>query len=173
MPRCARWAALLFLSVLGLSAGLLAPAGRTWLELSEGATGRRIAARLLPDGERVVLTWTNSLFRLPVTEVFVAGGGRVTLTEITFADPSGREPPQVRPEDVDDLYHTGGPFQARGLSRPFERVVFRVGEIGQPAMTFGGCTVRFVPQVGFGGSVVLTVRRGRPLDWLVREACPR
>src|SRR5512137_2676306 len=87
-----------FLPVLCLSAWLLAPPGHTWLELTDERTGRKIVSRLLLDGEKVVLTRTNSLFRLPVTEVFVAGIGILTLTEITFADPAGREPPRVRPE---------------------------------------------------------------------------
>jgi hypothetical protein len=124
---------------------------------------------LLLDGETVVLTWTNSLFRLPVTEVFVAGSGVLTLTEITFGDPTGREPPRVKPEDVDDLYQTGGPFRAEGLARPVTRVVFRVGEIGRPAMKIGNRVVQFAEEVGFGGAVLLATRpaslRERILGW--------
>lgn len=165
-------ACLVFLPVLCLSAWLLSPPGRTWLELTDEATGRKIVSRLLPDGENVVLTWTNSLFRLPVTEVFVAGRGVLTLIEITFADPAGRQPPRVRPEDVDDLYHTGGPFTARGLSRTVTGVVFRVGEIGHPAMTVGNRVVRFADEVGFGGAVRLAARpaslRERIAGWLRR-----
>ena len=161
-----------FLPVLCLSAWLLAPPGRTWLELTDERTGRKIVSRLLPDGENVVLTWTNSLFRLPVTEVFVAGNGVLTLTRITFADPAGREPPRVRPADVDDLYHTGGPFKAEGLSRPVSRVVFRVGEIGRPAMKVGNRVVQFADEVGFGGAVLLTARpatfRERIAGWASR-----
>jgi hypothetical protein len=166
----------IFLPVLGLSVWRLAPPAHTRLELTDGGTGRKIVSRHLPGGERVVLTWTNSLFRLPVTEVFVAGGGRLTLTEITFGDPAGREPPRVKPEDVDDLYHTGGPFRAEGLSRPVTRVVFRVGEIGQPAITVGKRVIRFADEVGFGGTVVLTARpasfRERMRAWLERESDP-
>ncbi len=149
-------ACLAILPALCLSAWLLAPPGRTVLALTDESTGRTLVSRLLPDGEKVVLTWTNSLFRLPVTEVFVAGSGVLTLTEITFADPTGREPPRVRPNDVDDLYHTGGPFKAEGLSRPISRVVFRVGEIGRPAMKVGDRVIRFAEEVGFGGAVLLT-----------------
>jgi hypothetical protein len=151
-------ACLVLFSVLCLSAWLLGSVGHTWLELTDGDTGRRILARLLPDGERIVLTWTNSLFRLPVTEVFVAGNGALTLTEITFADPAGREPPRVRPGDVEDLYHTGGPFTAEGLSRRLSRVVFRVGEIGDPVLRIGARVVSLRREVGFGGSVLLVAR---------------
>jgi len=161
-----------FLPVLCLFAWLLASPGHTWLELTDERTGRKIVSQLLPDGEKVVLTWTNSLFRLPVTEVFVAGSGVLTLTEITFADPTGREPPRVKPEDVDDLYHTGGPFKAEGLSRPVSRVVFRVGEIGRPALRIGNRLVHFADEVGFGGAVLLTARpatvRERIVGWASR-----
>ena len=160
------------LPVLCLSAWLLAPLGRTWLELTDERTGRTIVSRLLPDGEKVVLTWTNSLFRLPVTEVFVAGSGVLTLTEITFDDLTGREPPHVKPEDVGDLYHTGGSFKAEGLSRPVSRVVFRVGKIGHPALTVGNRVVRFADEVGFGGAVLLTAHpvsfRERIAWWVTR-----
>ena len=148
----------IFLPVLCLSAWLLAAPGHTWLELTDERTGRKILSRLLSDGEQVVLTWTNSLFRLPVTEVFVAGSGVLTLTEITFGDPTGRESPRVKPADVDDLYHTGGPFKAVGLSRPVSRVVFRVGEIGRPALKIGNRLVQFADEVGFGGAVLLLAR---------------
>lgn len=165
-------ACLVVLPVLGLCAWLLAPAGHTWLELTDERTGRKIVSRLLADGEKVVLTWTNSLFRLPVTEVFVAGSGVLTLTEITFGDPTGREPPRVKPEDVDDLYHTGGSFKAEGLSRPVSRVVFRVGEIGRPNMKFEDRLVQFADEVGFGGAVLLTARPAsfseRIAGWVTR-----
>jgi hypothetical protein len=131
---------------------------QTRIELTDAETGRQIASRLLADGEMVSLSWTNSLFRLPVTEVFVAGGGTLTLTEITFADPGGREPPLVRPEDVDDLYHTGGPFRVEGLSRTVTRVVFRVGELGNPTIHVGDTSIQFAREVGFGGAVRLTAR---------------
>jgi hypothetical protein len=159
LGRRALAACLILLPVLTLSAWMLAPTGSTWLELTDAGTERRILSRLLPDGEKVVLTWTNSLFGLPVTEVFVAGDGILTLTEITFADPTGREPPRVKPADVDDLYQTGGPFRAEGLSRPVSRVVFRVGEIGNPAIRIGDSEIHFVREVGFGGAVRLVARR--------------
>lgn len=152
------------LPVLAASLWLVARPGQTRIELRDVETGRRIACHLVADGTRVLLSWTNSLFRLPVTEVFVAGSGVLTLTEVTFGDPSGHEPPRVRPEDVDDLYHTGGPFHAEGLSRPVSRVVFRVGEIGNPAISFGEHTVHFVEEVGFGGAVLLAADRPRLRD---------
>jgi len=166
-------ACLILLAVLCLFAWLLAPSRHTWLELRDEGTGRKIVSRFLPDGEKVVLTWTNSLFRLPVTEVFVAGNGILTLTAITFADPSGREPPRVKPADVNDLYQTGGPFKAEGLSRPLSRVVFRVGEIGNPTIRVGGSSVQLAREVGFGGAVLLVTRRPslheRILGWFSRD----
>ena len=160
----------ILLLVPALSVWLLASAGQTRLELTDAGNGRRIASYLLADGEKVVLTWTNSLFGLPVTEVFVAGGGTLTLTAITFADPSGREPPRVRPKDVDDIYHTGGPFKAEGLTRRLSRVVFRVGEIGNPTIKVRDRSVQLAREVGFGGAVLLTARkatlRERLTGWL-------
>jgi len=165
-------ACLVFFPVVCLSAWLLLSPGHTWLELTDERTGRKILSRLLPDGEKVVLTWTNSLFRLPVTEVFVADSGVLTLTEITFGDPTGREPPRVKPEDVDDLYQTGGPFKAEGLSRPVSRVVFRVGEIGSPSLKVGNRVVQLADEVEFGSAVLLTARsasfRERIAGWLSR-----
>ena len=130
----------------------------TRVQLTDAATGREILSCALAHGERAVLTWRNSLFDLQVTEVFVARGGGLELASVTFADPSGREPPLLRPEDLDDVYHTGGPFRVEGLSRPIRRVVFRVGEIGDPTLRISGRAVRFLDAVGFGGAIVLQVR---------------
>ena len=132
---------------------------RTWLELTDAETGRKIAAQSVKDGEEVVLTWQNSLFGLKVMEIFVAREGRLDLTQVTFEDPRGEIPPVVTPEDLDDLYHTGGPFRAAGLSRPFTRILFRVGEIGDPKLNVEKQSIRLIEQVGFGGAVLLVARK--------------
>jgi hypothetical protein len=131
----------------------------TRIELSDAETGRKISAQSVRDGEEIVLTWRNSLFDLMVTEVFVARDGRLDLTEVTFEDPRGGSPPAVAPNDLDDLYHTGGPFKATGLSKPFTRIVFRVGEIGDPRLKIGERQIRLLDAVGFGGAILLVVRR--------------
>jgi len=130
--------------------------GYSRLELTEAETGRRLAWYVLADEEPVVLKWRNSLFGLDVTEVLIAGSGVLIQTEVTFADPGGEPPPRVSARDVDDLYHTGGAFSAAGMSRPLTRVVYRVGEIGEPKLTVRGRVVDFKREVGFGGRVVLT-----------------
>jgi hypothetical protein len=135
----------------------LTPADRyTRVALTEAETGRKVFSAVLRDGEQAVLTWRNSLFGLDVTEVFRAGQGMLVLDQVTFADPRGLPPPVVLPADVDDLYHTGGPFTASGLGKSFSRVVYRVGEIGNPKMTIRDRTVIFTQEVGFGGGLILT-----------------
>jgi hypothetical protein len=135
------------------------PRGLTWLELSDAETGRRIFDGALHDGADVVLTWKNSLFGLKVTESFAAHAGRLDLARVTFADPRGLPPPVATPEDLDDLYHTGGPFHVEGLARPFTRVVFRIGDIGDPQLTVGTQTLAFMQEVGFGGIVLMQTRK--------------
>ena len=132
---------------------------QTWLELTDTQSGVRIAAQALKDGEEVILTWRNSLFGLRVKEVFVARGGRLDLTQVTFEDPRGLPPALVRPEDLDDLYQTGGPFRAEGLSKPFTRIIFRVGEIGDPKLQIGRQVVQLAGHVGFGGAVLLVAKK--------------
>jgi hypothetical protein len=147
---------------MGLFGWQFAPAIRgpeqIWLELTEVVTGRRIFAGSLEGGEEIVLRWKNSLFGLWVTEVFVARSGRLELTTVTFDDPRGRPPPPAAPQDLDDLYHTGGPFCVEGLRRPLARVVFRIGEIGDPRLTIGRRTVQLKKEAGFGGAVCLEAR---------------
>jgi hypothetical protein len=135
--------------------------GYTRLELADPETGSRFASFVLGDGEPVVLTWRNSIWGLDVTEAFVAKGGLLIQTEVTFAHPDGSPPPHVTPQEVDDLYHTGGAFSAKGLARPLHRVVYRIGEIGKPRMRVQDRVIEFKPLVGFGGRVVLTVCKPR------------
>lgn len=142
--------------------------GFTRVELEDAGSGRSLLVCLLSDGEQATLAWTNSLFGLAVTEVFEARGGRLVQTRVAFADPAGGEPPRARPEDLDDLYHTGGPFRVEGLARPLDRVVYRVGEIGNPVFRAAGQCLALKPAVGFGGAVRLTARPG-----LLRDRLPR
>jgi hypothetical protein len=138
--------------------------GFTRLEIEEAGTGKKIFSASLRDGEQVVMAWKNSLFGLRVTEVFQARAGALVLTQITFADPSGSVPPTVRAADVDDLYQTGDPFFAEGLARPFKRMIFRVGEIGDPKLKIKGRVIEFKQEVGFGGGVVLTATNAGIVD---------
>ena len=137
--------------------------GYTRLDLTEADTGRRIFSGFLRDGEEAVLTWRNSLFGLDVTEVFVARQGILVMDQVTFADPRGLPSPEVAPGDVDDLYHTGGPFTARGLGKSFSRVAYRVAEIGNPSIKIRDNIIAFKQEVGFGGCVILTAA---PATWV-------
>ncbi len=145
--------------ILLLSAAALLPvvpaAGYTRLELADAEGGRKIFTALLPDGQEAVLKWRNSLFGLDVTEVFTARNGIMVLTRVTFALPGGPPPPEVTPADLDDLYHTGGPFTVRALEKPIQQVTYRVSEIGNPNMRIGIRVVDFKKEVGFGGAVCL------------------
>ncbi len=149
-------------TLLVLSPRATRPRGLTWLELTDADNGRRIFAGALSDGEEIGLTWKNSLFGLTVTEVFIARAGRLDLARVTFADPRGLPPPVAKPEDLDDLYHTGGPFHVEGLARPLTRAIFRIGEIGNPVMTIASQTIHLKQEAGFGGAVLVQARKPRP-----------
>jgi hypothetical protein len=146
-----------FFSVLLVSQVI--PSGYTRIELIAEEGGKKILSDVVPDGERVVLTWRNSLFRLDVTEVFYARGGILVQDQVTFSAPDGSPPPRVSARDVDDLYHTGGAFDARGLSRPFSRIAYRIGEIGDPKMQVKKKTAALKKEAGFGGRVILATSR--------------
>lgn len=148
---------LFFLLVPSIPLGV-SGSGKTQVELTETATGRRIFSALLRDGERVVLTWRNSLFGLIVTEVFEVRHGSLLLTEVTFVDSRGDSPPAVAPRDIEDLYQTGGSFSAHGLSKPFTQVVYRIGEVGEPKIQLKDRIVDLKREVGFGGAIRLSVR---------------
>ena len=137
----------------------------TRLELTDGGTGRPLLSTLLRYGETTTLMWHNSLFDLDVTEDFVANAGALVQTSVTFADPRGLPPMQVKPEEVDDFYHTGGPFTTTGLQRRFTRVVYRIGEIGTPRLVVGNRVVDFKHEVGFGGQVVLSTAQANVFDF--------
>jgi hypothetical protein len=150
------------IAVSVLALGLLsriAPSGYTRIDLTEDGKGRNIFSAVVPDGERVTLTWRNSQFGLRVTEGFFSRSGVLVQDQVTFSATDGSPPPRVSPRDVDDLYHTGGAFDARGLSRPFRRIVYRIGEIGDPKMQVRNKTVSFRRAAGFGGRLILTATR--------------
>jgi len=137
----------------------IAPAGYTRIDLTEDGKGRNLLFAVVPDGERVTLTWRHSQFGLHITEVFIARSGFLVQDQVIFSVPDGPPPPRVSPREVEDLYHTGGAFDARGLSRPFRRIVYRIGEIGDPTMNVRNRTVAFKQAAGFGGRLILTASR--------------
>ena len=137
----------------------IAPPGYTRIDLTREGQGREIFSAVVPDGERVTLTWRNSQFGLRVTEGFFSRSGVLVQDQVTFSAPDGSPPPRVSPRDVDDLYHTGGAFDARGLSRPYQRIVYRIGEIGDPKMQVQNRIVSFKQVAGFGGRLILTTTR--------------
>jgi hypothetical protein len=153
--------------IAGIAASVLAlgmlsritPSGYTRIDLTGEGQGRQIFSAVVPDGERVTLTWRNSQFGLRVTEGFFSRSGVLVQDQVTFSAPDGSPPPRVSPRDVDDLYHTGGAFDARGLSRPFRRIVYRIGEIGDPKMQVQNRIVSFKQVAGFGGRLILTTTR--------------
>jgi hypothetical protein len=158
-----RWSLAFALLLLALpAAGLLAPAPYTRLELTDADSSRVLLSAALPDGEPVTLTWHNSIFDLPVVEAFYAERGQLVLDRVTFVDPRGAQHAPVSPEQIAELYHTGGPFSASGLNRPYAEVVFRVGEIGDPKLSAQGQTVALKAEVGFGGRVRMETAR---LSW--------
>jgi hypothetical protein len=146
----------IFLVLLGVNITL---PWHTRLQLFDGETGRMLLSAILRDGDKASLTWHNSLFDLHVTEEFIAESGTLVQTTVTFADPRGLQPMQIAAAEVDDYYHTGGPFTANGLRRPFTRIVYRVGEIGNPHFFMGNKLISFKQEVGFGGQVVLSTFR--------------
>ena len=172
MGRSVFLALLFFFLLVTASLSQVRVSGYTRIQIKETGTGRKILSEVLEDGEQVVMTWKNSLFGLKVTEVFKAQGGVLVLHEVTFADPQGSAPPRVTPADVDDLYQTGGAFSASGLSKPFQQVVYRVGEIGDPRVSVRGSEVAFQKEVGFGGSVVLTATAPKAYEILLERGNP-
>ena len=148
----------LFLLASGLPCCVVL-SSRTHLELTDMETGKGILALALKDGEAAVLTWRNSLFGLDVSERFVAERGLLVLTEVSFSDPGGGIPGAVRPEDLEDLYQTGGPFSVKELHKEFSEVIFRIGEVGHPKLYVRGQTIALKEAVGFGGRVRLRVRK--------------
>jgi len=162
---------LISLSLLGL--GLLSqvtPSDYTLIELTEEGRRQKILSVVVPDGEPVTLTWRNSQFGLRVTEVFFARGGLIIQDQVTFSAPDGSPPPRVSARDVDDLYHTGGAFYARGLSRPFSRIVFHIGEIGDPKIRVKNKTAALKKAAGFGGRVILTAARPKLYEILFSKS---
>jgi hypothetical protein len=140
--------------------------GLTRLELADADGGRLLLGDVLRDGERLTLTWHNSLFDQPVREVFYAQGGSLVEDEVTFIDPQGAYEMPVSATDVADLYHTGGAFSAHGLNRPFGQIIFRIGEIGDLHVQVRGRSIALKQEVGFGGRVRLSTHRPTAVEAL-------
>jgi hypothetical protein len=148
-----------------LAAAQFKPAGYTKIQVAVDGKGTVLSV-IAADGERLVLSWRNSLFGLHVTEVFFARAGLLVEDQVTFAAADGSMPPQVSARDVDDLFHTGGAFDAHGLNRPFAQIVYRIGEVGEPKLQIGDRVVELKREAGFGGRAVLSAGKPRLYELL-------
>lgn len=125
---------------------------------------------LLKRGEEVRLSWRNSLFGQEVTERFLAQGSFLWLEEVAFEDKISGYTMKVTPQDLADLYHTGGAFRANGIHKPFSHAIFRVGAIGRPRLKIKGREIDFQEQAGFGGIVVLRAKKANFVNLLLASA---
>lgn len=146
---------------------LFLPADRyARLTLSDPKNGRVILSTIIGEDQKVVYTWTNSIFRIPVREVYVWQNGSFVQREVASGNVQAVAE-SVASDDVADLYHTGDEFYTNEMNRPFERIVFRVGEFGNPHLDVGSHRIGFKDEVGFGGQVVLEVKPARLYDALL------
>lgn len=129
------------------------------LTLLDANSGRLIYSTCLHDGESLIYEWKNSLFRLNVTEVFLAWNGSLFLMEIVYRDPYGNPEPLADPEDLEYLCHQGGPFRATNVSKAYAEITFMVGKVGKPRISVRGETLDLEEEVGFGGRVILRLSR--------------
>ena len=131
--------------------------------ISDKETGRIILSETVKSGDILTLRWKNSLFLLDVTETYTIRDTFFEQTGIIFHDPDGKDEPVISACDVDDVYHTGGPFKAVGLSRPFKGIVFRIGEIGNPVIRLKERDIDLKSKVGFGNAVILEIKNPHEL----------
>ncbi|HOP86338.1 MAG TPA: hypothetical protein PKZ54_07680 [Syntrophorhabdaceae bacterium] len=126
--------------------------------ISDKDTGRIISSEVTKLGETIILTWRNSLFNLEVTETYTIGDTFFEQTGVIFHDPYGKPEPVIKAEEIDDFYHTGGPFKVANMSRAFKKIVFRIGEVGNPVIKLKGKDINLTSQVGFGGVVIVEIK---------------
>ncbi|MCS7286072.1 MAG: DUF1850 domain-containing protein [Anaerolineae bacterium] len=125
---------------------------------------------LLREGEAVQLTWKNSLFGQQVTEHFVVRDGILWLEEVNFDDKTSGYTMVATPEDLLDLYHTGGGFGIKGVKKPFRQIIFLIGAIGNPRLKIKGQELNFQEEASFGGKVTLGVKKAKPINLLLASA---
>lgn len=120
---------------------------------------KKILEIVLEDSEEIFLYWRNSLFNLDVTEKFIIEKGTLALKEVSFSNPFESSPLSVSPNNLEDLYQTGGVFSVQGVQKRFTQIDFRIGEIGHPKLKIKGQLLDLKELVGFGGKVRLTIQR--------------
>lgn len=121
-------------------------------------TGEIIASETVKSGESFSLIWKNSLYNLNVTEIYVIKDTFFEQSGVIFHDPNGKPEPVISASEVDEFYHTGGPFRAMDMSKPFKKITFTIGETGNPVIRLKGKDINLKDRVGFGGRVVLEVK---------------
>ncbi len=145
--------------LLMIGIGCICLGEESHLELNDELGGNKLLDLILEEGEEIALYWRNSLYNLDVTEKFIIEKGTLALKEVTFSNPFESSPLSVSPNDLEDLYQTGGVFSVQGVQKRFTQIDFRIGEIGHPKLKIKGQLLDLKELVGFGGKVRLTIQR--------------
>lgn len=146
--------------MISLPAGQ-SPAGAENLTftITNRETGEIVYTQSLKPGDVITLTWKNSLYNLDVTETYVVRSYFFEQVSIEFNDPNRMDVPEVKPAEVEDYYHTGDPFKVNNISRPFEKIVFLIGDIGNPKIKIKENIIDLKKKAGFGSSIVMELKK--------------
>lgn len=162
MSRASR---LILLAAVGLVFIGTAAAGHHQLVVT-AEDGTTLWALPVSPGERVVLSYINSLYLAPTEEHFVIKDGGFALREVQSTSDA-----VLAYNMLPTPYNRQGQFLASSVSAFVPTIVTRIGPIGQQSLTVGDRTLPLFA-AGTGARVSITLRRASLpalfLAWLRR-----
>ena len=155
--------------LFALLAALSSFAGPTLaLVATDGDDGRVILCRPVREGDRVVLSYTHSMYGGDVREDYAATfDGQLRRLSMTTANAAAADYYAYTAKVVPE----GGRFRVDVPPVSFQELVVRVDRVGQPRLTVGAETVSLFAAVGDDHRVRLAIERRAFWQRLLGGAC--
>lgn len=150
-----RYAAIPFLTPLLIAYLWLSSISGLTLMLVSPETGEVLYSAKVSQGDRIILSYTHSIYRIAVREEFLVHNSSLVLTRITMGDGATTET-----LDQESAFMLGGSVVLVGQSRSVVGFRLRVGEVGRPTLDVGDSRIDLAGLVGVGNSVELRLRPG-------------
>ncbi|MGE5652962.1 MAG: DUF1850 domain-containing protein [Bacillota bacterium] len=140
------------------------------LEISDRKSGQILAVAPVHTGEQFTISFTHSIAKTPVDEVFVVGPGREIIVTETIYESFGAGLPFDTEGEQQQLITANGKYRLTNLDRHLPEFLQAVGTVANHQLIINGKQIPFTQFAQPGESVRIRVRMQSPLTYLLTSS---
>lgn len=140
------------------------------LEISDRKAGQVLALAPVHVGERFTISFTHSIAKTPVDEIFVIAPGREMIVTETIYESFGAGLPFDTENAEQHLITENGKYRLTNLDRHLPEFLMAVGTVANHQLLINGKQIPFVQFAQPGQSVRIRVRMQSPMAYLLTKS---